>query len=205
MNLSCDVLQGNLHNLSSRDQSFAKSLIEAGYSKRGLSEKQQEWVNILLKRAEGKAAPQQPQEREKVALPEFAKMIEIFDAAKATIATPKITVSNADGETLIVRLAGEASRNPGTLDVLSPGVYGERKWYGRILRDGNFEKSPRETMSTSLLALLQNFSANPAGVAAEYGKRTGVCCFCNRKLTDKRSIGVGYGPICANRFALPWG
>jgi len=34
---------------------------------------------------------------------------------------------------------------------------------------------------------------------------TGNCCFCRRELTDKRSTEVGYGPICADHFSLPWG
>lgn len=201
MNLSCDVLQANLHRLSGRDQTFAKSLIEAAYSPRGLSNRQQDWVNILLDRTKETVKP----ERESVKLAEFTKMVEIFDAAAKGGKQPKITISNPEGEAIVIRIAGNMSRMPGTLDVLSPGAYENRKWYGRILRDGNFEKSPREAMSTSLLALLQSFAANPTGVAAEYGKRTGVCCFCNRLLTTKESLAVGYGPICADRFALPWG
>lgn len=41
--------------------------------------------------------------------------------------------------------------------------------------------------------------------AAQFGKLYGICCFCSRTLTDERSIGVGYGPRCAERYGLPWG
>ena len=41
--------------------------------------------------------------------------------------------------------------------------------------------------------------------AKEYGRRTGKCMYCRRKLTDDRSVSVGYGPICAERNHLPWG
>lgn len=41
--------------------------------------------------------------------------------------------------------------------------------------------------------------------AAEFGHVTGACVFCGRKLTDERSISVGYGPVCAENQHLPWG
>ena len=40
--------------------------------------------------------------------------------------------------------------------------------------------------------------------AQKYGKETGNCVFCRRKLTNPYSVKVGYGPICAERNHLPW-
>lgn len=36
--------------------------------------------------------------------------------------------------------------------------------------------------------------------AQEYGKRTGVCMVCSRRLTAKPSVEAGIGPVCARRF-----
>jgi hypothetical protein len=36
--------------------------------------------------------------------------------------------------------------------------------------------------------------------AKEYGKVTGTCCNCGRKLTKESSIAAGIGPICAGNF-----
>lgn len=36
--------------------------------------------------------------------------------------------------------------------------------------------------------------------AKEYGKVTGTCCNCGRKLTDETSIANGIGPVCAGKF-----
>lgn len=36
--------------------------------------------------------------------------------------------------------------------------------------------------------------------AKTYGKLTGTCCMCSRKLTDESSIEAGIGPICAGKF-----
>ena len=44
-----------------------------------------------------------------------------------------------------------------------------------------------------------------AAQAAHLGHVTGACVFCSRTLTDERSIAVGYGPVCAENHALPWG
>lgn len=44
-----------------------------------------------------------------------------------------------------------------------------------------------------------------AAEAAEWGHRTGACVFCARKLTDDRSLTVGYGPTCSKKAGLPWG
>lgn len=41
--------------------------------------------------------------------------------------------------------------------------------------------------------------------ASKFGHVTGQCVFCARRLTDERSIAVGYGPVCAEHNALPWG
>lgn len=36
--------------------------------------------------------------------------------------------------------------------------------------------------------------------AKAYGKVTGTCCVCGRKLTNEASIADGIGPICATKF-----
>jgi len=35
------------------------------------------------------------------------------------------------------------------------------------------------------------FMADPVNVAAEWGKLTGICCFCGSELTDDRSTVMG--------------
>lgn len=41
--------------------------------------------------------------------------------------------------------------------------------------------------------------------AARFGHVTGQCVNCGKKLTDERSISVGYGPTCAANNGWPWG
>lgn len=53
-----------------------------------------------------------------------------------------------------------------------------------------------------------NASKDDGTVAARLGHVAHHCCFCGIPLTDdgdNRSVKVGYGPVCAQRYALPWG
>ena len=45
---------------------------------------------------------------------------------------------------------------------------------------------------------------DPEAAAVENGMLTGNCCFCAAGLHDHRSTAVGYGPVCAKRYSLPW-
>lgn len=76
--------------------------------------------------------------------------------------------------------------------------------YGTLdLDSGRFRPSDRSL--DGLLELLHAFDRDPVDVAARYGRETGECCFCQRRLSDPRSVRVGYGPVCAGYNGLPWG
>jgi hypothetical protein len=53
--------------------------------------------------------------------------------------------------------------------------------------------------------VLTKLAKDPVGFAGSYGAATGRCCFCNKPLKTEESTAVGYGPVCADRFGLPWG
>lgn len=59
--------------------------------------------------------------------------------------------------------------------------------------------------SDAVIEHLKRFAADPATFAAEYGRLTGYCCFCHLTLKSERSVAVGYGPVCARNYRLPWG
>lgn len=132
----------------------------------------------------------------------FAPMIALFRQANEHLRFPKVRLQTAAGLPVILSLAGPNSRNAGCIYLKGEGGYGEAPYYGKVNTDGtcSLRNAP-----AGLESLLQAFSADPAGVAAAYGRLTGNCCFCNRELTDERSTSVGYGPVCANHYHLPWG
>jgi hypothetical protein len=59
--------------------------------------------------------------------------------------------------------------------------------------------------TVGLMRLLTADMAITAEQAQQFGVLYSRCVFCTRKLTDDRSIAVGYGPDCAEREGLPWG
>lgn len=118
---------------------------------------------------------------------------------------PKIRLRAANGETVVLKLNGSRSKYEGSICVANDAAYGasDNKYFGRIERNGAW--IPARDSSPVIVALLDELAANPAETAAKYGKLTGNCCFCSTPLKDARSTAVGYGPICADHFGLPWG
>lgn len=55
-----------------------------------------------------------------------------------------------------------------------------------------------------LMSELEAFMEQPISESSLHGKEYGRCCFCNRELDNEGSIFHGYGPICAEKWGLPW-
>ena len=49
---------------------------------------------------------------------------------------------------------------------------------------------------------LASIARDPRGKAIEHGRKTGACACCGRTLTDKQSVALGIGPICAEKWGL---
>ena len=117
---------------------------------------------------------------------------------------PKVRLSFNDNP-LILSVAGDKARAPGSINLTDGGSYGQNKWYGRIDTDGSF--TPAEAArnlavgdKAELWALLERLRTGDAErVFAEYGHRFGVCCICGRELTNERSVSDGIGPVCKSR------
>jgi len=140
-----------------------------------------------------------------VSVGSFSGVIALFNAAKAHLKYPKITLV-CEGKKIILSVAGSGSKTPGSVNVAGEGQYPNRVWYGRVSPEGAWVPSNSgAAIQTALTSLLKEFGENPAGVAKAHGKLTGNCCFCNKVLgkgEDKRSIGVGFGPVCAEHYGL---
>jgi Family of unknown function (DUF6011) len=101
---------------------------------------------------------------------------------------------------------GPNSKAPGTISITDGGAFGDSTWYGRVTKEGVWEPSKlNEQLKNDLTLILTQLAQKPAETAAAYGKLTGLCCFCNSGLSTPESTTVGYGPVCARRFHLPWG
>lgn len=155
---------------------------------------------VLVRNGDRYYSTRRPEARATEAVGDLSRIIALFDSARQHLRFPAIVL---DG--FRVNVAGQRAREPGSLTVTSveKGFDGKRQWFGRVTRAGVFE--PSQVAPEGVAPKLRAFAADPAGQAAEYGRLHGVCCFCNKPLRDERSTAVGYGPVCARHFGLPWG
>lgn len=157
--------------------------------------KQLIWVDKLVEEAE---AP--PAVRQAATTLVVTGIVALFNTAAQHLKYPKVELE-LNGTPLTLRRAGNRSKEPGSISITNNGTY-----LGRICLTGDVVLNDAGLLlKASLVPFLQAFAADPAGIAASYGKLTGSCSFCARHLTDDRSLAVGYGKICAEHFSLPWG
>lgn len=196
-------------HLPAKDHKFAQGLMASTIEK-GPTHNRLHWLGVLVARAEQNMAPAPAGQAAPAAGPQvahvgdFHKVMALFDLAKQNLKKPKIRLQLADRQPIVLAVAGEKAKEPGTIDVSDGGSYGFGKWYGRVTLAGDFTKSAKHEPQTmeEVEALLIKLGASPAQVAAEFGKLTGRCCFCNLKLSDPRSTAVGFGKICAGHYGL---
>jgi hypothetical protein len=143
--------------------------------------------------------------REAVAVGDLSGIIAMFDTARAHLRHPAIVL---DG--FRISVAGARASQPGSLTITGletvwndERARQERPWFGRVSLDGQFQQG--RDAPTGVADKLREFAADPAGVAAAYGRLHGACCFCRKALRDERSTSVGYGPDCASNYGLQWG
>jgi Family of unknown function (DUF6011) len=193
------ALHAALPLLSSKNADFARSLLLQDEKGRKLSEKQQYWVEKLVAEATApKAEPVAP-----VVVGDVSGIIALFNQAGAKLKFPKIRLALENGAPVVLSRSGQASKAPGSINVTDGGPFGSNVWYGRVSTGGEFKAG--KSASASVVALLTALAADPAGVAGAHGKITGSCVFCAKKLSDKRSLEVGYGETCATNYGLAWG
>lgn len=171
---------------------FAQDLA-ARAAGRGLSHEQWTWAHIV--------ALESLTPHEEAPTPVMAGALRLLTNAAKRLKRPKVRLA-IDGRQVVLGLAGERSRHPGAVHVTDGGPYGDRRYFGRIDTDGAFQAS--RDADGDVIRLLARFAQEPAKVAAEHGRLTGRCAFCGQGLCDERSTAVGYGPICAEQYRLPF-
>ena len=195
-----DALKAALPTLSGWELGFATDILSKPSAK-GLSPKQ---LAVIQRIVTPKPAPAPA-----ATIGAIKPIVELIIRAKSKLKWPAILLSVGE-RTLRISIAGAASAQAGSVNVTDQNernADGRRRWYGRISTAGEWQpaKSLEADLGTAIVGELTRFAADPVGVAAEFGHRTGRCCFCNLKLDDERSTAVGYGPICAKHYGLPWG
>ena len=189
------ALQAVMGSMAARDAEFAGSLVTNFYRFGRLSDKQFAWVDTLTQRATN-PAPAAP-----AAVQVNVQQIQaMFDRAGKTLKRIKVKLQSVEGQPVAFGRAGPASKYAGQILVTDGGPFGANKYFGRIDANGDFHATRQA--GADVLALVQEFAAEPEATAGKYGRLTGACSFCNHSLKDSRSTELGYGPVCAQRFGL---
>ncbi len=151
---------------------------------------------------------------------DISRITEIFNNARTHLRSPSIVLTLPE-ENETIELAPNAV---GGINVHSatrrarrrrgwgrPTRGASSRWffYGTISAEGTFAGRPElfvpATRTAAIANRLTTFVADPVATAGADGRLAGRCCFCRLPLTDERSTSVGYGPVCADHFGLPWG
>ena len=127
-----------------------------------------------------------------------ARIAALFEKASEKLQAPKVVFGAGAGKIVLSK-----SKNPKWGDTIwvGNGVF-RGPQYGRIV-DGEYLRG--KDASQEIVDAIIAFDADPEGVAKAYAARVGSCSFCCRDLVDPRSLAVGYGPVCAENYGLPWG
>lgn len=144
---------------------------------------------------------------EQISLPASSanNIFALFDKAKESLKWPKIRFQDEAGTKIVISMAGPKATIPGSLNVTDGGSYGVGKFYARIRRESNIPSVQYYPAATSeIKSLIDTILSDPLGVAKMVGLKYSNCCFCGLELTNKNSLTVGYGPICAEKWGLPW-
>jgi hypothetical protein len=112
-----------------------------------------------------------------------------FARAKQVIKKPKMTLKN-----FTFKCAPEHGKNPGAIYITQSD---NDQYLGKVL-NGQFSLS--RDCTPEQLEQIKHIAADPRQAAIAHGKEWGICCVCNRTLTDPESVANGIGPICAERF-----
>lgn len=170
---------------------FAQAMADALSRYGALTERQMETVQRLaaqdIERNAARAA-------EKAKTVEAAPEISIEPIEKAFAAAqalgkkrPKLKLAG-----FTFSLAPDHGVNAGAIYVKRGEEYLGKIAQGKLLKV--------RTCEEVTAAEIVKVAADPKGEAIAYGRRTGNCCICNRELTNKESIEMGIGPICAEKW-----
>jgi len=188
--------------LTTRDQTFASSLIDQFLATKALSARQWEWVGILGDRVKG-AEP---------IYGDFKAIEVMLMLAADNIQTPKIRLMtnwrDPDADHRFVQLTFSKNRETGKREILVHidgwAGHGYRKFAGWI-NENHLMPWRADRMTDDVKNLIQDFSMDPARVARACAGLLGACSYCGQRLTDDTSKAMGYGPVCAKHYGLPWG
>lgn len=185
-------------HLLGHHKATAESFVQRAETGYRFTDKQEAFIAVLAGQIRDRLPRVAQYAREDVAARPTVSttIVALFDnAANAGLQVPHISARH-----FYAYRATEKSKNPGSVTILSSrgGAY-----YGSIMRDGTLRLG--RDCPPAAVEQIKAFAADPVTASVVEGRTQGACCFCSRPLDTDASQTVGYGPICADKYGLPWG
>lgn len=121
----------------------------------------------------------------------YTEIFTIFNRAAKHLRYPAINIVSKDGRRIRIYRA--------TNGYIAIKVDGE--YVGKLV---SADAQITLYSEKELLPEIDTLMSNPISESALQGREYGRCCFCKRALDNEGSIQHGYGPICAEKWGLPW-
>lgn len=207
-----EFLEQNQEKIPKNDISFFQSVLSQ-FHRKGLSEKQFYWMQKFYWRIlddDMAIAPTAVSAAPSVHWTDqynYMNLTRMIIKAAETLSYPKITLAVPEDRygTEIEFLKNQHFPNPAIR------VKGGRNYVevsaatGKIVLHPKFDIFVSQHIWKPYFDFFQTFNDDPVEGAKLQGKIKSACCFCNRELTTPESVTAGYGPICADKYGLPWG
>jgi hypothetical protein len=134
-------------------------------------------------------------------------IFDLFAKAMLTLKQPKLVYiwDNEEKDEKVKVVLSLSSKYPAS----RINIYTGQVWLGRIVKDNvkrvmSCQWNDKETIDPELKNTIRALVAEPIGMCSLVGQQYAHCCFCGSELNNKNSVTVGYGPICAEKWGLPW-
>lgn len=189
---------------SAKDHDIARDMLQRG-ARYGLSDKQWAFLYVIVSRASGTNAPRAPRQVDPITSPKFPRVLELFASAlRNGLAKPRVRFMTGAG--LHIALA-PSSKYPNSIRVLDAKATDDsRRFHGWIDAQGfHVARGCDSSLASDIVDTLRKVEVDPVAAAKLYGRQTSSCCMCGRHLDTSESVTAGYGPICADKYGLPWG
>lgn len=137
-----------------------------------------------------------------------AKLIAMFDKVSEENKYPAVRIPLEEplhGQHILnYYRTGQRSKQPYCINVTNGKKDSDWILFGQIIRDGTLVWGSYVFGKPDLQQQIKRVTDNFIMATATAGRRQGWCCFCCRTLTHSNSLHHGYGPICADKYGLPW-
>jgi hypothetical protein len=128
-------------------------------------------------------------------------IIELFQKAQQKLYKPKFIFESCDMKIKIHIAAKAHYPNFPNYLYISKAETGD--YLGKFLKTGEMILQPN--IPDKLKEDLVIIKNDPIEFGKLYGQKYSFCCFCGTEIVTKESLTAGYGPICAEKWGLPWG